>query len=223
MFGIINFVIFIATYCFFPVFIAFLIGKISKINRLEYILPIITLLIPITWALIGFVTFSKYCSSATIPANHSKIIVTQDTEFIEDSSFRQADDKYSDYSKLKFGTFNFYKKLNTEYSQFKGQYSVTVFNLKKLNKWWSPSIYRQDFQIKEVASGKLIANTSDTIYGGGLLGMFIQIIRGDQDYSLLSCGYASNNIDVWRPTLTTRIRLKQYENADKKFLNNITQ
>lgn len=223
MIGMINFVIFIATYCLFPVFIAFFIGKISKINRLEYILPIITLLLPITWALIGFVTFNKYCSSSATPANHSKTVVTQDIEFIEDSSFRQGDDKYGDYSRLKSSTFNFYKKLNTEYSLFKGQYTITVFNLKKLNVWWAPSIYRQDFQINEIASGKLIVNASDIIYGGGLLGVFTRIIGGDQDYSLLSCGYASNNVGVWRPTLTTQIRFKQYENADRKFLNNLIQ
>ena len=90
--------------------------------------------------------------------------------------------------------------------------------LKSVGYWWSPPIFKAEIQVQEGPSGTVIATATDLIIGGGLVGHYLRLFGGDQDYEYLSCGYASPNIGPWRPSLTSRPGFSQYEDADLAFV-----
>ena len=90
--------------------------------------------------------------------------------------------------------------------------------LKPVSYWWSPPIFEAEIQVQEGPSATVIATAKDLIIGGGLVGRYLRFFGGDQDYEYLSCGYASTDIGPWRPSLTSRPRFSEYEDADLAFV-----
>ena len=95
---------------------------------------------------------------------------------------------------------------------------VHMLPLKSVGYWWLPPIFKAEIQVQEGPSGTVIATATDLIIGGGLVGHYLRLFGGDQDYEYLSCGYASPNIGPWRPSLTSRPGFSQYEDADLAFV-----
>jgi len=84
---------------------------------------------------------------------------------------------------------------------------------------WHPPVRLHHLELRELASDRLVARATDLVYGGGLVGLYLRLLGGgDQDMAALSCGYASADIGPWRPTLTSRPRYRQYQEADDRFL-----
>lgn len=100
----------------------------------------------------------------------------------------------------------------------KAEAIVQILPERKSEYWWHPPIYKLEIQVKDRPNGNLIANATDLVIGGGLVGTILRFIGGDQDYGFLSCSYASANIGPWRPSLTSRPRFTQYETADTDFV-----
>jgi hypothetical protein len=84
--------------------------------------------------------------------------------------------------------------------------------------WWIPSLAVREYVVREASTGRLMARASDVVFGGPVSGMYLRLLGGDQDYSRLSCGYASPEIGPYRPTLSGRPRMMQYQNADLQLL-----
>ena len=95
---------------------------------------------------------------------------------------------------------------------------VAILPERESEYWWRPPIYELEIQVKDRSKGNVIASATDLVIGGGVVGSLLRAFGGDQDYEFLSCGYASPNIGPWRPSLTSRPRYVQYENADTNFV-----
>ena len=85
--------------------------------------------------------------------------------------------------------------------------------------WWGAPISRQHIKAAERSTGRVMAEATDLVFGGGLLSWYMKLIGGDQDFQYLSCGYASADIGPWRPSLSSRPREKQYRDADLNLLD----
>jgi hypothetical protein len=108
--------------------------------------------------------------------------------------------------------------------QPRSQYKILLTAPMPISKWWFPPIYKADISIIDQTQNKTILNATDWIFGGGLVGIYLRLMGGDQDYNHLSCGYISNEIGTWRPTLSTDPRQAQYAQTDSNLiLNTFTQ
>lgn len=96
--------------------------------------------------------------------------------------------------------------------------SVHLLPTQAIGKWWLPPIYEARIEIRESRTGAVLARATDVIFGGGLIGKYMRLIGGDQDFERLSCGYASADIGPWRPSLSTRPQVREYEQADRALL-----
>lgn len=85
-------------------------------------------------------------------------------------------------------------------------------------RWWSPPIYEAVIEVREANSNQVLAKGTDLIFGGGMVGMYLRLLGGDQDFDRLSCGFSSPVIGPWRPTLTSRPRFAEYIQADLTLL-----
>ena len=96
---------------------------------------------------------------------------------------------------------------------------VVVRGDQRIKAWWRPPIYNYGLEVREKITGRVVAKTTDLVFGGGVAGIYLSVVNGgDQDFEHVSCGYASATIDAWRPSLVSRPRYKQYQEADLKFL-----
>lgn len=91
---------------------------------------------------------------------------------------------------------------------------VQVHPIRPVQHWWHPPIFEVSTDVTEVVSGPVLARATDIVFGGGLVGKYMRLFGGDQDYEFLSCGYASKNIGPWRPSLASHPRFGQYREAD---------
>ncbi|HEX2547985.1 MAG TPA: hypothetical protein VHL79_24080 [Ramlibacter sp.] len=78
---------------------------------------------------------------------------------------------------------------------------------------WMP-IWRMQVEVRDHRTRAVLVRATDIVFGGGLLGSFMRLFKGDQDYAFLSCGYLSREIGPWRPSLSTRPQFDQYSRAD---------
>lgn len=88
----------------------------------------------------------------------------------------------------------------------------------RIDRWWLPPVYRDAMEVRDTATGTVLARASDVVFGGGLFGFYLRAYNGDQDFTHLSCGYASADIGPLRPTLLGRPRMAQYRAADLRLI-----
>jgi energy-coupling factor transporter transmembrane protein EcfT len=79
---------------------------------------------------------------------------------------------------------------------------------------WALPPKQLEMRVVERATGLVTASVTDVVFGEGLIGLYLRLLGRDQDFEILSCGYASSDIGPWRPTLTSRPRFTQYKDAD---------
>lgn len=96
--------------------------------------------------------------------------------------------------------------------------SVYVLPARPATYWWAPPIYEAAIEARDSADGTVIARATDLVFGGGLTGMYLRLFGGDQDYERLSCAYASGQAGPWRPSLVSRPRFAEYQQAGMNLL-----
>lgn len=98
------------------------------------------------------------------------------------------------------------------------QFSVHVLNERAKNLWWHPPLYESTIELRDIQSDGVLAKATDIVFGGGLIGKYMRLLGGDQDFEHISCGYASSEIGPWRPSLASRPRVNEYARADTALL-----
>ncbi len=220
-----------------PAFIAYYIGKSIQVPYLRWVPLVLVITVPVAWAVMSYSMFNEGCKSGTPTIFHSSPQAKADgfllngnnisyPVLIERGAFQFIEVPSND---IKFIRYSAGKKEN-EWSPIpinreivdtvfsKSRFIVTETPEQRVDYWWKPPIYTHNIEVREKDSGKLLAKATDLVFGGGITGKYMRFFRGDQDFEYLSCGYASANMDVWRPSLASRPRSKQYYEADLKFL-----
>lgn len=95
---------------------------------------------------------------------------------------------------------------------------VDILPHRASTQWWSPPIYEAVVEVRDAYSNQVLAKGTDLIFGGGMVGTYLRLLGGDQDFERLSCGFVSPAIGPWRPTLSSRPRFAEYLQADLKLL-----
>lgn len=95
---------------------------------------------------------------------------------------------------------------------------VNVLPHRAVEDWWSPPIFDAAVEVRDSDTDQVLAKASELIFGGGLIGKYLRLLGGDQDFERLSCGFASRSIGPWRPSLTSRPRFTEYQQADLNLL-----
>lgn len=230
--SLIGLVIFLALPCALLA-LAFVFGRRTGIKGMRWALPLLILGVPLAWALGSHAQFKHDCQSVPKPEFLAGPDLPQAGIFA--GAGRGEHRYYSPEYVLSLGVFEFVeaegyqgslvtrvrnaKDLETmTMASSQTAYEVTDLPLRQVPYWWGAPIYVHEIQVKDRAGGALIARATDLVFGGGLLSYVMRLIGGDQDYDFISCGYASPDIGPWRPSLATRVRVKQYEAADAAFL-----
>ena len=226
-----------------PIYVAYVIGKTIGRFSLHIIMPALTLTLPILWATVGYYNFKHNCQESKSAVFLHSPAVEQEGFLLDDRTenyshgrfnadnaivkghFKFIEVRTSDMGKIrriyKYKNSSQYKSLATEivpHSKSKSNYVLIIDPLRRTNSWWAPPTYTYEAKIKEIKSSNTIAKVTESLFGGGLIGRFMIKIFGDQDYEYLSCGYVSNSVGPWRPTLITRKSYEYYNNADEKFI-----
>lgn len=105
----------------------------------------------------------------------------------------------------------------------KSAYAFTVLRVRRMEKWWLPSIYNITYGIRELSSNKVLAEANENIYGGWIFGIYRRAIiepknSHDGDFNFLGCGYAAQTIGLWRPPFSSQPEYAQYLEADSTLL-----
>lgn len=220
-----------------PAVIAYGVGRRSGARYLRWVLPSLAIGLPIAWASAGYSTFKAACSSLPAPEFVSAPAVAPEgilsnalhvsaSDLIERGVFRFVEQPLGSAKvRRDFAGEKTYPTspipVKTEFvptTASKGEYVVTESLERQADRWWKPPIHTHILQVKEAKTGRLLAKATDLVFGGGILGPYMRLIGGDQDFEFVSCGYASEGVGAWRPSLSSRPRFVQYREADAAFL-----
>jgi hypothetical protein len=239
IFGIVGlavFAIFVGVSAF-PAIAAYFIGTKFRTPYVRWIPLAIVVAAPLIWGVASYSAFKDGCKSVP-PATFVASPQTKADGFllsgthirwdplIERGAFRFVEVPLNDTKiRRNFAGEKQYKRspvpVKTEWvapSSAKSEYVVNETPAERVEYWWKPPIYKYGLEVREKKSGRLLASATDLVFGGGIAGTYMRAIRGDQDFEYVSCGYASAAIDTWRPSLTSRPRFAEYQDADLKFL-----
>jgi len=220
-----------------PAVVAFYIGRLFGPRYLRWLFAGLAIGVPVAWAFAGYDAFREGCASLpkqefiSHPENrpesiriNSKHVDAED--LIERGVFRQVEEDFSERIVRRYAAGE--RKYpqspipvvrdSVPVGQARSAYLVTESE-QRLARWWNPPLFIVALTVSERDSGRELATATDLVFGGGILGEYLQIFWGDQDFDRLSCGYASPDIDAWRPTLSSRPRFAQYREADAAFVS----
>lgn len=220
-----------------PAIVGYRVGRLFGTSYLRWVLPALAIGLPITWASAGYSTFKASCNS--LPASEfvsaplsapegilSDALHVNGTDLIERGIFKFVE-RPQGSAKIRrdFAGEKQYPNspipVKTEFipiTASKSEYVITESMARQADRWWRPPIHTHTLQVKEAKTGRLLAKTTDLVFGGGIVGPYMRLMGGDQDFEYVSCGYASEGVGAWRPSLTSRPRFKQYREADAAFL-----
>lgn len=234
--GLVTLVIFLGVSAL-PAFIAYRVGRRLNAWYWRWLLPLLAIGLPIGWASAGYSTFKAGCASvptqtfAFAPASAPKGFLSDavhidSAELIERGAFEFVEQRQNaTKARRDFAGVKQYPRspfpVKTEWvpiSGLKSDHVVTESMNLQADRWWKPPIYIHTLEVKELKSGRLLATATDLVFGGGVLGPYMRLLGGDQDFERISCGYASASVGAWRPSLTSRPRFGQYREADAGFL-----
>ncbi len=216
------------------------IGLLTRRVGLRWALPAALLISVLTWALAGYLVFKRDCRTAskievlappsTPPLGFllygdrstsmghafswSALLETGSFQFVDIEGRRRC---IGVKPHERSPTFPITSKCS-QHASIKSEFAVHLVPAKRVHYWWSPPIFVSDILVKEIKSGNVIGRASDLIFGGGVIGMYLRLLGGDQDFEYLSCGYASAGIGPLRPSLASRPRFAEYKAADVAFV-----
>lgn len=234
--NLVAFVIFIGI-TVSPAVGAYFLGKRLRAPYLRWLPLVLVIVVPLAWGAASYSTFKRMCQAVPSPvflvAPRTKVDGfllkgrhIYGNSLIERGAFQFVEEPLNE-TKLR-RDFAGQKKdvrspvpVQTEFvssTSSKSEYVVIESSPKRLSFWWQPPIFRYELEVRERKSGDLMAKASDLVFGGGVAGTYMRALRGDQDFEHVSCGYASKDVDAWRPSLTSRPRFAEYLEADRRFL-----
>jgi hypothetical protein len=239
IFGFFNLLYFaiIAGVPFLALYLLYLLSK--RVKRFGLLLFITLSILPLIWAGGSYLLFKDICSAAKPPIVYFKPTQHIDSILIDDTgirNFTMIPASFSDISLLidnnkltffevteGFENNQYFIRHSKKQEQIKiaqpqSQYKILLSAPTKIAQWWLAPIYKADISIIDIAQNKPILKATDWIFGGGLTGIYLRLIGGDQDYNYLSCGYISNEIGTWRPTLSANPRQSQYLKSDSDLI-----
>lgn len=216
------------------------VGILTRHDSLRWLFPATLFLLVITWAFAGYFIFNRDCS--TMPK--LEVLAPPSPAPVGFMLYGDASTSmgyaFSSNAVLETGAFQFIDMegarrctgvkshprspefpITSQCSQHaltKSEFAVHAIPMKRANYWWSPPIFVSEIRVEEIKSGNVIARASDLIFGGGIIGIYLRLFGGDQDFEYLSCGYASADIGPWRPSLASRPRFSEYSAADVAFV-----
>lgn len=220
-----------------PAFIGYWIGRLTGVPALKWVLLLFGVCLPILWAYAGYETYKGMCPKIVSPQFFEKATSRQLGYAIDWGKQKSFDtgSSFNPEAAFKAESFQFVDVVGVGrrckpvpnssneprcagLENEQSHYVVKELPWKRLDKWWYPPIFQAEIRIEEKVSGKLIAQANELIFGGGLLSTALRIKGGDQDYALRGCGYISQEIGLYRPTLSTRQRMYSYRNVDQDFV-----
>lgn len=216
------------------------VGILTRRVRLRWLFPTALMLLVLTWSFTGYLAFKRGCR--TIPK--FEVLAPPSTPPVGFMLYGDASTSmgyaFSAGAVLETGAFQFIDMEGgrrctgvkpherspefpitsqcSQHASTTSEFAVHVVPMKPVHYWWSPPIFVSEIRVEEVKSGNVIARASDLIFGGGVVGRYLRLLGGDQDFKHLSCGYASADIGPWRPSLTSRPRFAEYKAADVAFV-----
>lgn len=233
IFGLMWFAIFLI-FTILPFFIAERIGFFTGYSSLRWGLPTVLFFLIVVWGFASYLTFRHDCQIKP-KTEIFTFLVTPAAGFTLHNEIGYLGNFYWE-PMLETGAFHFIDMSDrrrcigakeyvqssyfpitmqcAQYSSMKSKYVVHLFPMQKIHYWWSPPIFISEIRIEEVSSGRVLAKASELIFGGGLVGRYLSILGGDQDFKYISCGYTDTDIGAWRPTLVNSPRFAEYEAAD---------
>lgn len=242
VFSLIFLVLFLAVSAI-PFYVASRIGRVfdEKVKPigLRFLFPGLMLCAVVAWAIASKVAFERACHDLPSPAFFQSLNTKPSgfTSYVDKTATSYGGKRWD--RAIETGDFQFVKsqygsicagvtrsespkiievKHCQKVPETNSRVEVHMLPLKPVSYWWSPPIFEAEIQVQEGPSATVIATAKDLIIGGGLVGRYLRFFGGDQDYEYLSCGYASTDIGPWRPSLTSRPRFSEYEDADLAFV-----
>lgn len=215
------------------------LGRRIGFPAMRWFIPIIGIVLIAAWGYASFSTFEKACKSV-------QGITVLSRPSVEPIGFTVRGAPNRDFGSLEFnwptaletGVFQLVdaeggrrcrgKKEIEGYPIFpitrecdlslKTGMAVNVLPHRASSLWWSPPIFEAGIEVRDLESDRILAKSTDLVFGGGLTGKYLRLLWGDQDFERLSCGFASPGIGPWRPSLTSRPRFSEYLQADLRLI-----
>jgi hypothetical protein len=234
--GLITFAVFIGVSAF-PAIAAYWIGRRIRIPYLRWMPLAVVIAVPLAWAIASYFTFKEGCASVPPPTFFNSPRTKADgfllngnhirwDALIESGAFQFVEEPWNGTKiRRNYAGQKQYERspvpVKVEWvlpSSSKSEYIVAETRPELVEYWWNPPIYRYGIEVKEKKSGQLLAKATELVFGGGIAGTYMRALGGDQDFEYVSCGYTSRKIDAWRPSLSSRPRFTEYQDADLTFL-----
>lgn len=220
-----------------PAAAAYLVGSHFSNHRLRWLPLVAVIVLPLTWVAASYWTFKRSCGEVPPPEffslpqakvdgfllvgrqiSYPSLIEKGAFQFVELPSGQTKITRFSSGKKQYSDSPMPTDREVVPVSSSKSEYVVTEIAGQPVSYWWRPPIYRDIIEVREKGSHLLMARATELVFGGGDLGIYMRLLGGDQDFERVSCGYISPFVGAWRPTLGSRGRLIQYQNADLWFL-----
>jgi len=247
LFASIFYLVLILSFPILLLYLSYCFGKRLKRFHLDKLLPLTLIAIVSSW--LGYShlkftetynQFSSLCSVLPEKNFYDHPNVKPKGVLIRSSEYISTRGRFSGESALQSGDFEWVetlynsKTIRTDFydnkgrsdsdfsdleSGFKSKYVFLVMPLEVVRDNGFAPIFISKVVLKEIKSGKKMAEASELVFGGGKLASYMRVSGGDQDFEYHSCGYASKTIGPWRPTLTKRPIYKAYKKADREFIS----
>lgn len=193
--------------------------------------------IPIIWAIVTTITFVQSCSSTQYYIINEKIEPQLGFIILGDRINKLAPQKFinlplkilcnnglqfyevereSAYNNII--TYNYMQDNQDKFKtteQIRSEYALTT-EIKRILPL--VPVYKIIHRVQRIPDKRIISQASDTVIGGGLIGLYLRAFGGGQDAEYLSYGYASKSLGHWRPNDSSDSRRAQYLAADLEFL-----
>lgn len=189
----------------------------------------IALVLPfLIWPLSGLFEINQKCKNTEIIETKINKVGPVDTLLINGPGMWWLHDKIN-IERPEFKKINLYyrKTPNEKYARIKSipeaklqsRYSIIIEQPQQGN-FKSRYITSASITIKNRETGSIIVRIKEKAWGGGIAGNYIGALFDlnafSVNYKYLSCGYASNNINIYRDSANYLNNL--YSKADQKFI-----
>ena len=221
-----------------PVIVFYALRRYKTGGKTALFAVFVPFILILTWVLYGLHELSESCQNDTILRSPSEKLGPIDTLLILDGPGRW----WMDNKRINIERHSFRGRDGTDYfsrdnskktavelaksrlveTELYSRYKVTVEPPNNGN-FWQRYLTSASITIEERSTGNLVAKISEPAWGGGLAGIYIAALTQNSPFGLtnnyLSCGYAGQEIGVFRGPSDTRKRL--YKIADQNLIDQV--